>query len=51
MQRFNIDDSAMVLIGHQVGTNTCAATTPLDLLKRNVVILARFATAPACCSS
>jgi nicotinamidase-related amidase len=33
----------MVLIDHQVGTNTWASTTPLALLQRNVVILARFA--------
>ncbi len=44
MQRFNIDDTAMILIDHQVGTNTWAATTPLELLKRNVIILAKFAT-------
>lgn len=43
MHRFNIDDSAMILIDHQVGTNTWAATTPLDLLRRNVIILAKFA--------
>jgi nicotinamidase-related amidase len=43
MHRFNIDDSAMILIDHQVGTCTWAATTPLDLLKRNVIILAKFA--------
>jgi nicotinamidase-related amidase len=44
MQRFNIDDTSMILIDHQVGTNTWAATTPLELLKRNVIILAKFAT-------
>lgn len=43
MQRFNLDDTAMILIDHQVGTNTWAATTPLDLLRRNVMILAKFA--------
>lgn len=43
MQRFNIDDSVMILIDHQVGTNTWAATTPLHLLRRNVIILAKFA--------
>jgi nicotinamidase-related amidase len=43
MQRFNITDTAMILIDHQVGTNTWAATTPLNLLQRNVVILAKFA--------
>lgn len=44
MQRFNIDDTAIILIDHQVGTNTWAATTPLELLRRNVIILAKFAT-------
>ncbi len=43
MQRFNIDDTAMILIDHQVGTNTWAASTPLELLQRNVIILAKFA--------
>ncbi len=33
----------MVLIDHQVGTNTWASTTPLALLQRNVIILAKFA--------
>lgn len=33
----------MILIDHQVGTNTWAASTPLALLHRNVVILAKFA--------
>jgi len=41
--RFNIDDTAVILIDHQVGTNTWAASTPLELLRRNVTILARFA--------
>ena len=41
--RFNIEDTAVVLIDHQVGTNTWAATTPLQLLQRNVIILAKFA--------
>ena len=40
---FNIEDTAMILIDHQVGTMTWASTTPLDLLKRNVIILAKFA--------
>jgi nicotinamidase-related amidase len=40
---FATTDAAMVLIDHQVGTNTWASTTPLALLQRNVVILARFA--------
>ncbi len=43
MQRFTLDDTAIILIDHQVGTNTWAATTPLELLQRNVVILAKFA--------
>lgn len=41
--RFQNDNSAVVLIDHQVGTNTWASTTPLALLQRNVIILARFA--------
>lgn len=40
---YAIEDSVVVLIDHQVGTNTWASTTPLALLQRNVVILARFA--------
>jgi nicotinamidase-related amidase len=40
---FATTDAAMVLIDHQVGTNTWASTTPLALLQRNVIILARFA--------
>lgn len=43
MHRFLIEDTAVVLIDHQVGTNTWASTTPLALLQRNVLILARFA--------
>ena len=43
MQRFSIDDTAVILIDHQVGTNTWASTTPLALLQRNVIILAKFA--------
>lgn len=43
MHRFDIADTAVILIDHQVGTNTWAATTPLDLLRRNVIILATFA--------
>ncbi len=43
MQRFDINDTAVILIDHQVGTNTWAATTPLALLQRNVIILAKFA--------
>jgi len=44
VENFNIDDTAVILIDHQVGTNTWAASTPLDLLRRNVIILAKFAT-------
>lgn len=43
MKTFNIEDTAIILIDHQVGTNTWAATTPLELLQRNVIILAKFA--------
>ncbi|MEO5733670.1 MAG: isochorismatase family protein [Rubrivivax sp.] len=43
MNRFSLDDTAMILIDHQVGTNTWASTTPLALLQRNVLILAKFA--------
>lgn len=43
MFRFNLDDTAVILIDHQVGTNTWASTTPLALLQRNVLILAKFA--------
>lgn len=43
MHRFNLDDTAIILIDHQVGTNTWASSTPLALLQRNVMILARFA--------
>lgn len=43
MKSFNIEDSAMILIDHQVGTITWAQTTPLELLRRNVIILAKFA--------
>jgi len=43
MKTFNIEDTAMILIDHQVGTNTWASSTPLDLLQRNVIILAKFA--------
>ncbi len=32
MQRFDLKDTAMILIDHQVGTITWAATTPLELL-------------------
>jgi nicotinamidase-related amidase len=40
---FRLEDTAMILIDHQVGTNTWASTTPLALLQRNVIILAKFA--------
>ena len=43
MQRFNLEETAVIRIDHQVGTNTWAATTPLALLQRNVIILAKFA--------
>ena len=43
MTTFNTNDTAVILIDHQVGTNTWASTTPLPLLQRNVVILAKFA--------
>jgi len=43
MKRFSIDDTAIILIDHQVGTNTWASTTPLELLQRNVIVLAKFA--------
>ena len=40
--RFNIADTAVILIDHQVGTTTWAKTTPLQLLQRNVIVLAKF---------
>ena len=43
MKLFNVEDTAVILIDHQVGTNTWASTTPLELLQRNVIILAKFA--------
>ena len=43
MHTFSIEDTAVILIDHQVGTNTWASTTPLALLQRNVIILAKFA--------
>ena len=42
MNVFSIEDTAVILIDHQVGTNTWASTTPLALLQRNVIILAKF---------
>lgn len=43
MNTSNVEDTAVILIDHQVGTNNCASTTPLALLQRNVIILAKFA--------
>lgn len=43
METFTTSNAAMILVDHQVGTVTWACTTPLTLLKRNVVILAKFA--------
>jgi hypothetical protein len=43
MHIFHIEDTAMILIDHQVGTSTWASTTPLALLQRNVISLAKFA--------
>jgi nicotinamidase-related amidase len=43
MNPFNLNDTAVILIDHQVGTTTWASTTPLSLLQRNVIILAKFA--------
>ena len=43
MHNFKLEDTAIILIDHQVGTNTWACTTPLALLERNVLALARFA--------
>lgn len=43
MNIFNVGDTAVILIDHQVGTNTWASTTPLSLLQRNVIVLAKFA--------
>lgn len=40
---FDLKNTAVILIDHQVGTNTWASTTPLALLQRNVIILAKFA--------
>lgn len=43
MHKFTPKDSAIILIDHQIGTNQWASTTPLELLQRNVMILAKFA--------
>jgi hypothetical protein len=42
MQRFHIEDTAVILIDHQVGTNMWARTTPLELQQRQIEILADF---------
>jgi hypothetical protein len=43
MNVFSIEDTAAILIDHQVGANTWASTTRLALWQRNVIILAKFA--------
>lgn len=43
MTAFRVEDTAFLLVDHQVGTNKWAATTPLDTLERNAIILAKFA--------
>lgn len=43
MKRFDLENTAVILIDHQVGTNTWASTTPLPLLQRNVLVLVKFA--------
>lgn len=43
MNTFNIEDTAVILVDHQIGTTTWASTTPLALLQRNVIVLAKFA--------
>ncbi|MFT6773973.1 MAG: hypothetical protein ACJA1L_001684 [Paracoccaceae bacterium] len=43
MQSFSRFGSAVILVDHQVGANAWAARTPLGLLRRTVLILARFA--------
>jgi len=40
---FNLQDSPVILIDHQVGTNNLAATTLVALLQRNVIVLVKFA--------
>lgn len=42
---FNIDDTAVVLIDHQIGTCGWVHSIDKDLLEKNVNILASFATA------
>ena len=41
----------MILIDHQVETNTWASTTPLQLLQRNVIILAKGTGMPVVLTS
>ena len=41
---FNLDDTAVVLIDHQIGTCGWVHSIDADLLKKNVGILATFAT-------
>lgn len=40
---FSIDDTAIVLIDHQIGTCSWVHSIDADLLKKNVKILATFA--------
>ena len=43
-QQFSIHDTAIVLIDHQIGTCGWVHSTDAELLKKNVGILATFAT-------
>ena len=43
MNYFNIKKSALILMDHQVGITTWGSTTPIALLRRNVLMLAAFA--------
>lgn len=43
MKQFKPEDTAVILVDHQVGTMQWASSTPLTLLKRNTLILAKFA--------
>eukprot|EP00435_Cladocopium_sp_Y103_P077765 s1_g1504.t1 len=43
MTTFRVDDTAFLLVDHQVGTNKWAVTTPLETLERNAITLAKFA--------
>jgi hypothetical protein len=47
MKTFTTDDNAVILIDHQVETNTWASTTPLQLLQRNVIIMAKGTGMPS----